>query len=177
VKSEGSGQNIEVDNFGSLVSTIGEDATFLMIEEFGGMRLYIPQSPKEDSRIAKVIGLEKSKQLAAKFGHETIRMPLAKAWRIQVYRTRGLSISGISRMVGLAECSVSRHLASMGMTTPRTRDKSTMIAVARNASATSLPIHPFRIQLKKKGDGGDLPLFPDKAGGETVPKTDPTRGV
>ena len=53
--------------------------------------------------------------LSKMFGGLTIPIPVARLWRVRVYRDRGHSQPEIARMVGCCEDTVWRSLRSMGM--------------------------------------------------------------
>lgn len=98
-----------------LAEVIGEPAALALIEEFGGLRTYVPKHPTE--RIVAAIGAEAAAKLAAAWGGEYIPVPLARAWRVMVYRSRGQSYPAIARRVGLSEDGVWRILSRADMTT------------------------------------------------------------
>jgi hypothetical protein len=118
-------QSRPTDNvLGSLITALGEDAAFKLIEARGGVRVYIPQEATRDRKIAAahkladVIGEEGIVALSKMFGGLTIAIPVARLWRMRVYRDRGHSQPEIARMVGCCEDTVWRSLRSMGMSGP-----------------------------------------------------------
>jgi hypothetical protein len=115
-------QSRPTDNIlGSLITALGEDIAFKLIEARGGVRVYIPQDATHDHKIAAahkladVIGKEGVVALSKMFGGLTIPIPVARLWRVRVYRDRGHSQPEIARMVGCCEDTVWRSLRSMGM--------------------------------------------------------------
>lgn len=54
----------------SFVEHIGLAATMLLVEHFGGRRLYIPINPQEGHHLAKLIGLDNLVKLSRVYGAE-----------------------------------------------------------------------------------------------------------
>lgn len=52
------------------VQRIGIAPTMLLVEQFGGRRLYIPLNPHPDHHLAKLIGLENLTKLSSVYGAE-----------------------------------------------------------------------------------------------------------
>jgi hypothetical protein len=145
------------DVFGTLFPELGPDATFRLIEEFGGTRLFVAKVPREGSRVVNAIGMEAACRLAAKFGSDTIALPLARSWRVQVYRARGWSHPRIAKAVGVSEATVARLLKDMGLTNlppPRAAE-----ACPGEGAATPPPLATVRMPVIRRGTGPDLPLF------------------
>jgi hypothetical protein len=93
-----------------LTDVIGVEAALTLFEKSGGVLLYVPAAPKEDSPLAKLIGFEAAKALGRIKGGENIKPPLAKLWRTRVYHARGMSQADIARRLGIDASTVSRHL-------------------------------------------------------------------
>lgn len=88
-----------------------------LIEAHGGTRLYIPATPQRDGPVTQAVGIEAAARLAAAMGGDTIKVPLARHWRIRVLRERdGLSYAAIARAVGMTEGAVHRHLQAARLT-------------------------------------------------------------
>ena len=104
------------DILGQFIGLIGEDATFRLLETAAGTRVYIPNGGSAETNLCKIVGPKAADILAARFGGDIIKLPLAKAWRARVYRERGLSCSRIALLIGCNESTVARHLQSMGLT-------------------------------------------------------------
>jgi predicted DNA-binding protein (UPF0251 family) len=92
------------------LALIGEAATLRLVELHGGTRLTIPAGGAARNRIARELGAEAARALFAEFGHERIRVPLAKSWRARIYRTQGLSYRQIALRLGCNEPTVWRYL-------------------------------------------------------------------
>jgi hypothetical protein len=104
------------DTFGEFFDLIGEEATFRLVENFGGVRLYIPACARAGGTIARAIGETAAGLLASRYSGVSIRIPLARAWRVKVYRGRGMSYSEIARCVGITDTAVHNLLQGMGLT-------------------------------------------------------------
>jgi Mor family transcriptional regulator len=59
---------------------VGLAATMAIVEQYGGVRLYVPLNPAPDHPLAKLIGLDKAQALAPEFGAEE-HFPIPKAER------------------------------------------------------------------------------------------------
>lgn len=91
------------------VRLIGLPATMILVEHFGGVRLYIPAIPTEDHRLVKLIGLENLAALSKVYGLEAIDIPQAKAALIHLRNQKiraeygPKSASKLAREHGLSE--------------------------------------------------------------------------
>lgn len=52
------------------VRLIGLHATMLLVERFGGLRIYIPLNPTADHQFAQIIGFENLVKLSQEYGRE-----------------------------------------------------------------------------------------------------------
>lgn len=52
------------------VRLIGLPATMLLVEKFGGLRIYIPLNPTPEHHFAQLIGFDKLQRLSAEYGRE-----------------------------------------------------------------------------------------------------------
>jgi Mor family transcriptional regulator len=52
------------------VRLIGLHATMLLVERFGGLRIYIPLNPKPDHHFAQLIGMDNLLKLSQVYGRE-----------------------------------------------------------------------------------------------------------
>jgi hypothetical protein len=99
-----------------LTELIGPAATLALIEAAGGTRIHIPQSVNQGSQLARMIGLEAARALTTWRPREDVKIPLAKVWRIRIYRAEGLSYPAIARKLGIGEAMVHKHLQIGGLT-------------------------------------------------------------
>nr|WP_294564081.1 helix-turn-helix domain-containing protein [uncultured Rhodopila sp.] len=100
--------------------------------------------------------MDAARRLAIKFGSETIALPLARPWRVHVYRARGLSYPQIAKAVGVSEATVARLLKDMGLTNQRDHVPD---ASASYPVTTPAPLISVRMPLIRRAVHPDLPLF------------------
>ena len=100
-----------------LAAIVGVDGAFRLVDSFGGRRTYIPARARPSSRLARAVGVEGVRLLAAELGGaRMIKLPAAKRWRVLVHRSAGCSYGEIAERVGLDESSVARYLRGAGAT-------------------------------------------------------------
>lgn len=96
-----------------LYALLGEAAFIKLTEEFGGTRLYIPNSLSADHEIVSVIGSAAADKLSRRYARDIIRVPLAREIRARHYRANNLSNGRIARKLGLTETGVEKLFARM----------------------------------------------------------------
>lgn len=101
-----------------LVDLLGPAAAFALIEHWAGRLIYIPRVMADDHRLVAVLGIGPARSLAASRGGETIKVPLAKSWRILAYRARGDSYSDIAGRLLCTTSTVGSTLRRAGVTQP-----------------------------------------------------------
>ncbi|GGG30850.1 hypothetical protein GCM10010964_18460 [Caldovatus sediminis] len=99
-----------------LAALIGGEATLRLIEAHGGTRIFVPARPNQGHPLARTIGLEAARALAAEWGSTWLKVPLCRHWRVRVYRARGESYKAIARRLGMDESGVWRILHAARMT-------------------------------------------------------------
>lgn len=104
-----------------LVQILGEDGALRLIEEAGGTRIYVSAAPDITSSLSLMIGRENAQRmadalLAHKAGGIYLKIPLVRAWRIRLYRSKGYTHRDIARALGVHESTVERHLKAAEMT-------------------------------------------------------------
>lgn len=99
-----------------LTSVIGADATLRLIEAHAGTRVYVPKEANQGSAARLGLSLMAARLLSARFGGEHILVPIARAWRVRVYRAAGLAYPAIARRLGITERAVGRILTDAGLT-------------------------------------------------------------
>ncbi|MFD1342903.1 helix-turn-helix domain-containing protein [Litorisediminicola beolgyonensis] len=105
-------------NIAPFVDVLGVDATVGFLLEFGGAELYFPKAPKRRGRVARLVGIEKARQLAAMSERLPARIPLAKPWLAQVLRSQGLPKSEIARRLRVSDVTVRAYLARSAAISP-----------------------------------------------------------
>jgi hypothetical protein len=107
---------------GTILGLLGKGATLELVEKAGGARLYVPEAPAPESRIAKLVGLPAAQALSKEFAGIAVNIPLAKLWRVSVYRERGMSYADIAIKLCTSETNVHRWLRTLGLTKTREQD-------------------------------------------------------
>jgi hypothetical protein len=100
-----------------LTNIIGADAALSMIEAHGGTRVYVPKEINQNSAARLALPLPEARRLGEAFGGEHILVPIARAWRVRMYRAAGLTYPAIARKLGITERAVGRILTDAGLTT------------------------------------------------------------
>lgn len=98
------------DTFG-LATILSEDELIALAENFGGTRLYIPNTVKPQHRIALAIGVDGLQRLRDQLGSGTINVPVFRSLRVYRLRSEGLSNPAIARRLVMSEKAVQKALA------------------------------------------------------------------
>lgn len=104
---------------GELAEVFGAATAAALIDAFGGLNLYIPAQPENDSPLCHAVGEKAAEWLAECYGGERVDIPTGHFRKIED-RTRsiaslaaqGLSAPKIARQLGLCRRTVYRHLAA-----------------------------------------------------------------
>lgn len=89
---------------------LGDDDTLVLIEKFGGTRISVPMTMKDAHPLREALGERIFKKMVRHYGGSQLLVPLAKHWRIALYRHRGRTHREIARLVGCGESAVYRIL-------------------------------------------------------------------
>lgn len=92
-----------------LVQVVGPAAALALVEERGGTRIYVPRAVTP--WLSALIGDDAAAALVAAYGGEHLPVPVARRWRVRIYRGRDMSHARIARRVGCSEDTVGRILA------------------------------------------------------------------
>ncbi|WP_425646097.1 sigma factor-like helix-turn-helix DNA-binding protein [Agrobacterium leguminum] len=92
-----------------LLSTLGEEGFFSLVEAHAGVRLYVPSDP-ERSELSSTIGVDAAYRLAKAYPGGYIRVPLAREFRARRYVDAEMSNRDIAKRLGLTESGVERLL-------------------------------------------------------------------
>lgn len=96
---------------------IGLAETLALVEAYGGTRLYIPSSINPETHtLVGVIGLDAALKLAAEYSGNYLSVPVAREWRVVVYRSQKMSYTQIALKVGCCESQVYRILKANALT-------------------------------------------------------------
>ena len=82
-----------------LLSAIGQEATVKLVSNFGGLRLYVPQTPRPADAIARCVGFSNALKLARVWGGDRMDVPRPALRRARILdlRARGMSVEAIAR--------------------------------------------------------------------------------
>lgn len=89
-----------------LADALGAEALFKLIEAHGGARLYVAQVPRDGSDLVALLGAEAAAKLAATWGGDYLKVPLARAWFARCLKARGFSQGMIARHMRTTENTV-----------------------------------------------------------------------
>jgi len=103
-------------DLGEIAARIGPRATLALIEAEGGRRVFVPHRPNQATPLARAIGLPAAQALAKAGGGVWLRVPLARAWRVRLYRHCGATYRDIAGWLGITESQVSKLLRDAGLT-------------------------------------------------------------
>ncbi|EFH11612.1 hypothetical protein ACFFMP_02475 [Pseudoroseomonas cervicalis] len=92
-----------------IVQRIGESGTLQLIEALGGRRIYIPMHLSDTTPIVVVLGRDMAQQLVELHPYH-LQVPLARHWRMRLYRARGETLASIASKLGMTENGVWRAL-------------------------------------------------------------------
>ncbi|MBX9593694.1 MAG: hypothetical protein K2X46_04980 [Roseomonas sp.] len=103
-----------------------------LLEAHAGTRVFIPKTATASTRLAQSIGIEGAARLAAMYGGDYLQVPIARAWRVKVYREQRWPQTRIATKLGITESQVWRLLRDAGLTAPQRRNTPAR-SVARTA--------------------------------------------
>ena len=99
-----------------LIEMLGLDGALKLIEDHGGTRVWVPKTFDSAGPFAEALGAAAAKALVARYGGGCYKPPLLKAWRIRLYRARGMNYREIARALRTTEKTVWRHLSDAPVT-------------------------------------------------------------
>ena len=94
-----------------LVKLIGPVMTFRLVKLHGGTRVYVPKRAAPGQKLACELSPEAEAALVQEFSGMLVSIPLAKAWRAQVYEARGEGTNSIARRLETGVDTIQRYLA------------------------------------------------------------------
>jgi hypothetical protein len=93
-----------------LTAVLGDDLVLLLVEEYGGSRLFVPRLITDETVLALKIGRPAAEAMAAVFPAALLQIPACKPWRVRLYASRGWTVAKIALMLRWDETTVYRHL-------------------------------------------------------------------
>lgn len=94
-----------------LSDLIGSDMTLRLVELRGGTRVFVPMRSGPNQWLARELSPAAEAALVREFPGRNFQVPLAKAWRAQVYRARGETVDAIARRLVTTDDTVATYLA------------------------------------------------------------------
>jgi hypothetical protein len=95
------------------VDVLGIDGAVEFLLAFGGGYAYLSLSPTEDSPVARVIGQDKTAQLARRVGDGSLRVPTGKPFIAAALRAKGEGATAIARRLHVSDVAVRRWVGAM----------------------------------------------------------------
>ncbi len=92
------------------VETLGDHLAADFFLAFGGSEIYLSQKPTMNSMVVKVIGTEKTAELAKVIHNGHVKVPVARSWLAEYFLSQGWSIAKIARTVRADTATVRRWL-------------------------------------------------------------------
>lgn len=88
-----------------IVAALGARQAQALVEEFGGMRVYIPVVARPADRISEAVGLDAATALSRRFGGEKVDIPnpSARRKRIIALHAAGVADQEIARQLGCTQ--------------------------------------------------------------------------
>jgi len=108
--------HVEPTMISELLELVGAEAAALLVRDFGGTRLYVPNSPMAHDVVTRSIGLIAAVKLARTFGGDRVPIPsptaqLRRPAQILAMRSREMSVAAIARELRCTERYVYKVLA------------------------------------------------------------------
>ncbi|MBK0328138.1 helix-turn-helix domain-containing protein [Rhodobacteraceae bacterium F11138] len=97
------------------VAILGVDLGIQFLLTFGGAEMYIPRNPKTRSRVAALVGAEKTAELAQSDYLLPRRVPLVTPWLSACLHVQGWNLADIARRLRVTDVTVRKHLNRYGM--------------------------------------------------------------
>ncbi len=121
-----------------LLSAIGQEATVKLVSNFGGLRLYVPQSPRPADAIARCVGFSNALKLARLWGGDRMDVPRPALRRARILdlRASGMSVEAIAREMQCTTRRVYQVLAESRRAVRATSAPSTEIGLSSTPRIT-----------------------------------------
>ncbi len=104
-----------------LAAQIGPEAAFLLIEAYGGRRIYIPNPVNPENEVCLLLGLPAYTRLkdwldGSDSPRQQYKVPVARQWLILVMRGKGMSYGAIAHALRCSENTVWKTLRDRDLT-------------------------------------------------------------
>lgn len=90
----------------ALLELLGEDSTLKLVQAYGGTRLSVPKTMPQTHALRDLLGDDGFALLFQYFGGSEIPVPIARRWRFDIYKKRGITRREIARHLGCSEKTV-----------------------------------------------------------------------
>lgn len=97
-----------MSDLNALLELLGEATTLKLVEAYGGTRRVVPKSLPIHHELRDLLGDAAFLKLHQYFGGSELSLPLAKRWRLEIYKRQGLKTKEIARRTGYTERAVAR---------------------------------------------------------------------
>lgn len=87
---------------------LGDDAYAKLLDNYAGVRLYVPKLNGKNSNLPVIIGEHSTRLLSEIYGGDYVKVPVAREWRARRYRKEGYSNAKIARQLGITENGVEK---------------------------------------------------------------------
>ncbi|GBQ19869.1 hypothetical protein AA12717_0378 [Gluconacetobacter sacchari DSM 12717] len=94
-----------------LVDAAGEDVVLCFLEAEGGKQIWVP-ARGAGTQLADVYGDELAAAICRRHGRSPWTVPMCKAWRVTLYRQRGMTVADIAMRCGLSVRQVHQIIAN-----------------------------------------------------------------
>ncbi len=98
----------------NLIELLGEESTLKLVQEHAGTRVGLPKKMPEDHPLRALLGDAGFALLCQYFGGYEISVPVARAWRFEMYTAQGLTPKRIARLCGCSEDAFYKYRARKG---------------------------------------------------------------
>lgn len=98
-------------NVAVYVDILGTDDAVDFLLAFGGAELYHADDPKGGSQVAKIIGLQKARKLAAASPALKTRVPIPRQWIAQTLHAKGLPVAQIARTLHVTDVTARKYIS------------------------------------------------------------------
>lgn len=111
-------------NIAVYVDILGVDGAIDFLLAFGGAELYHADDPKGGSQVAKEIGLQNARKLAAASPALKSRVPIPRKWIAKVLDVKGLPVAQIARTLHVTDVTARKYIDSRAVKPADTRQTS-----------------------------------------------------
>jgi hypothetical protein len=97
-----------------LVSLLGQEAAFILMDMHAGTRISIPKVIPADHPLRAALGDEATALLTTYYAGSMLLVPMARSWRAPIYRAKGLTFREMAKRLGCSEKAAYQYMAAKG---------------------------------------------------------------